>query len=342
VLRRETPASRAGRSNGSVPTQNLVETMRLLVMVWLACSIGAGATNYYVSSSGGNDANDGKSPATAWKTFSAAGNHVNSGSFNAGDVIYLKRGDVWNEQLVPPSSGASGNPIQFDAYGTGAAPLITAAAPILPWTSGTGTPWMFIAANTWKATVTTGISSGTLNMVKFGNVWGRKQSNQSGCPNSIVSKYDWCVSWPYLYVYSPPSTNPVVTYAADGSIVPIVAQASGLAMISVANKNWLVFQHIEIQNFDYMGVGVTGSSDNLVFANMESDGMVPGMVPYGATPHGFYVNVPNAQSIQFVNDDAHLNYDGFKISGAGRVECDTDELPGICQPGRGVARYDRK
>jgi hypothetical protein len=107
--------------------------------------------------------------------------------------------------------------------------------------------------------------------------------------------------------------NPVVTYAGDGSIVPIVAQASGLAMISVVSKSWLVFQHIQIQNFDYMGVGVTGSSDNLVFANMESDGMVP----YGTTPHGFYVNAPSAHSIQFANDDAHVNYDGFKISGAG-------------------------
>jgi hypothetical protein len=114
-------------------------------------------------------------------------------------------------------------------------------------------------------------------------------------------------------VYSPAGVNPVVTYAADGSIVPIVAQASGLAMISVASKGWLVFQHIQIQNFDYMGVGVSGTSDNLVFANMESDGMVP----YGTTPHGFYVNAPSAHSIQFVNDDAHLNYDGFKVSGAG-------------------------
>jgi len=287
--------------------------MKLLVVVLLCC-IGAHATNYYVSYSGGNDSNDGKSANSAWKTFSAAGNHINSGSFNPGDAIYLKRGDVWNEQLIPASSGASGNPIQFDAYGTGAAPLLTAAAPILPWTSGTGTPWTAVAANTWKATIPSGISSATLNMVKFGNVYGRKQPWGTGCPNSIVSKYDWCLSWPYLYVYSPAGVNPIVTYAADGSILPIVAQAAGLEMISVANKSWLVFQHIQIQNFDYMGVAVTGSSDNLVFANMESDGMVP----YKTTPNGFYVNASSSH-VQFVNDDAHLNYDGFKVSAAASV-----------------------
>jgi len=60
-----------------------------------------------------------------------------------------------------------------------------------------------------------------------------------------------------------------------------------------------VFQHIKIQNFDYMGVSVSGTSDNLVFANMESDGMVP----YGTTPHGFYVNAPNSAFIQFLNDE---------------------------------------
>jgi hypothetical protein len=102
-------------------------------------------------------------------------------------------------------------------------------------------------------------------------------------------------------VYSPAGVNPVVTYAADGSVVPIVAQAAGLEMISVANKSWLVFQHIQIQNFDYMGVAITGSSDNLVFANMESDGMVP----YKTTPNGFYVNAGSAH-VQFANDEGLL------------------------------------
>ena len=86
-------------------------------------------------------------------------------------------------------------------------------------------------------------------------------------------------------------------------------------MISVVSQSWLVFQHIKIQNFDYMGVSVSGSSDNLIFANMESDGMAP----YGTTPHGFYVNAASAANIQFLNDDAHLNYDGFRIDAASAV-----------------------
>src|ERR1019366_354690 len=38
---------------------------------------------------------------------------------------------------------------------------------------------------------------------------------------------------------------------------------------------------------------------NLVFANMEADGIVP----FGATPLGFYVNATNPANIQFLNDE---------------------------------------
>ena len=271
------------------------------------------ATQYYVSSSSGNDATGNGTQALPWQTFGGAGNHINSGSFSAGDVIYLKRGDTWNEPLIPPSSGTSASPIVFDAYGSGPAPVITAATPIA-FVSGS---WTYVAGSTWKATVSSNVSSPTVNLVQFGKVYGRKQPYGSGCSNSIVSKYDWCMAWPYIYVYSPAGANPVATYTADGSVVPIVAQASGLQMIYVNNKVWLTFQHIKVQSFDYVGVGVAGTSDNLVFANMEVDGMVP----WGATPLGFYVNVASGSgtNIQFTNDDAHLNYDGFRVDAATAV-----------------------
>lgn len=285
--------------------ENRLNIKRAALCCLLAClTAPAFAASYYVSSSGGSDSNNGTSTGTPWLTLS----HVNAQSFSAGDTVYFKRGDTWSgDQLIPPSPGSSGNPISFDAYGTGAAPVFTEAIPI-SFVSGS---WTYISGNVWKATMSATVSSPTVNEVQFGSVWGRKQPAGGGCASAIASKYDWCLTWPYLYVYSPSGTNPVTTYAADGSVTPIVAQAAGLKVISVSGKTWLTFQHIRVKNFDYMGVSVSGASDNLVFANMRSEGIVP----YGTTPHGFYVNATNPTNIQFLNDDAHLNYDGFRFDG---------------------------
>ena len=67
-------------------------------------SSSASATTYYVSSSTGNDANSGTSSAAPWQTIA----HVNGQTFQPGDSILFKRGDVWNESLTPPSSGSIG------------------------------------------------------------------------------------------------------------------------------------------------------------------------------------------------------------------------------------------
>ena len=280
---------------------------RWIAVAMLGVCLNAGATSYYVSN-GGADTNNGTSTATAWRTLAK----VNAQAFNPGDTIYLQRGGIWIEPLVPPSSGTNGNPIKFDAYGSGPAPIITAAAPMPFVDDGSWTHVDGGSGNTWKAAIPSPLGTATVNMVQFGKVYGRKQPYGTGCQYSVVSKYDWCVVWPYLYVYSPSATKPFITYASDGGIVPIVASMSGLQMIYVNGKIWLTFQHIRVQAFDYVGVGVAGSSDHLVFANMES----AGMVPHGATPLGFYVNAsPAPGDIQFLNDDAHLNYDGFKIDG---------------------------
>ncbi|HEV2397776.1 MAG TPA: hypothetical protein VGS27_12595 [Candidatus Sulfotelmatobacter sp.] len=288
-------------------------SLRMTVFVWsvlvsalgvaLLSSVAAAATSYYVSSSSGSDAN----PGTQAQPFQTLAK-VNGLSLNPGDSVYLKRGDTWSEQLIPGSSGTSGNAITFDAYGTGAAPVLT------PRINLSGATWVHNSGNVYTTTLSTAIASPQINNLQLGNIWGRKRTANPGCATAgVIAGYgDFCVVYPTLYLYSPNGTLPPAYYT---SIDPVVGQASGLAVISIVSKSWLVFEHIKIQNFDYMGVSVTGTSDNLVFANMESDGMVP----YGTTPHGFYVSAPGAGNIQFLNDDAHLNYDGFHFDGAAGI-----------------------
>lgn len=77
------------------------------------------ATTHYVDPNG-NDASDGKSPATAWKTLSK----VSSTTFSSGDSVLFLAGGTWNGQLSPQGSGTFGAPIIISRYGAGADPVI--------------------------------------------------------------------------------------------------------------------------------------------------------------------------------------------------------------------------
>lgn len=93
----------------------------------LAC-----AATYYVDATGGSDSNNGLSTGAAWQTISK----VNASSFQAGDSILFKRGETWRgDTLQPASSGSTGNPIIFGAYGSGNKPVINAISLITgSWT----------------------------------------------------------------------------------------------------------------------------------------------------------------------------------------------------------------
>src|SRR5438105_3242594 len=97
-----------------------LKTTKRIAVVILTLTGCLSASTYYVDPAGSN-ANDGLSPATAWRTLLKVG----ISSFSPGDVILFKRDAVWNEWLTPPSSGTAGNLIKFDAYGNGRPPEFT-------------------------------------------------------------------------------------------------------------------------------------------------------------------------------------------------------------------------
>lgn len=70
-------------------------------------------TVYYVSSSLGNDQNDGLSEATPWKSFS----HIEGMDLKPGDRVLLRRGDVWHERLTVRGNGREDAWIFVGAYG---------------------------------------------------------------------------------------------------------------------------------------------------------------------------------------------------------------------------------
>jgi hypothetical protein len=66
--------------------------------------------SFFVDGTNGNDANNGTSLVTAWKTIQNAFNDATAGS-----IVYIKAG-TYNAQLTLNVSGTSGNPIEFRNY----------------------------------------------------------------------------------------------------------------------------------------------------------------------------------------------------------------------------------
>jgi hypothetical protein len=275
----------------------------------IALAARANATTYYVSSSAGNDANSGTSASAAWQTIA----HVNAQSFQPGDSVLLKRGDVWNESLTPPSSGSSGNPITFDAYGTGPAPNLTG------WYAVPPSAWVNVTGNAWKAAVPASFT--TVNFCLFGSVWGQKVSSSTSA--NLTAPWDFYLANGYLYVYA--VGDPGTYY--PGPITPMAL--SNTPVINVNGKAWLTFQHLLIDWFDEYGVYVQGTSDHLVFANMEADSLIP----QGTQPLGFYVDEssPGPGDIKIYNSEVRVHDYGWGVANdrnlLGRFSTETFTLP---------------
>jgi uncharacterized repeat protein (TIGR02059 family) len=99
---------------------------KVLFILLSFVSVAVNATTYYVSISG-NDSNNGTTTSTPWKTLQYAETHATA----PGDIIALKKGDVWSTAtvLAITHGGSSGNLITWDGslWGTGANAIISSS-----------------------------------------------------------------------------------------------------------------------------------------------------------------------------------------------------------------------
>ncbi len=119
-------------------------------------------TKYYVSSSSGNDSNDGLTPETAWKTIYK----VNSMTFKPGDGVFFKRGDTF--KFVGSLNGVSG--ITYSAYGSGAKPVFDCTVDASGADKWVATKY----PNVWEYTQTIGGDDRDVGTIIFdgGKAWG--------------------------------------------------------------------------------------------------------------------------------------------------------------------------
>ncbi len=91
----------------------LMANYMLIDNVQLLVDAPRGPRDFYISATDGNDANDGLTPASPYASFSA----INGEELVPGDRVFLKRGDVWNDELQLSGEGDPGNEIILTSYG---------------------------------------------------------------------------------------------------------------------------------------------------------------------------------------------------------------------------------
>ncbi len=101
--------------------------MKIFTFLILALLVNtAFASTYYISSVSGDDSrssSQAQNPATPWKTLSKLNSYFSS--LNPGDIVLLKRGEVFYGSIRVNRSGTESQPITISAYGSGAKPIIS-------------------------------------------------------------------------------------------------------------------------------------------------------------------------------------------------------------------------
>ena len=118
-----------------------VAVLAALALFAAALGFAACAREYHVDANRGDDANDGLTAETAWRTISRAQRQ----ELAAGDRLLLRAGCVW--RLEKPFSiranGERDRPTVVTRYGDGAAPELRASLDglLMDWREGTNGLW---------------------------------------------------------------------------------------------------------------------------------------------------------------------------------------------------------
>ncbi len=179
----------------------------------------ASAATYFVDSENGSDLNNGTTEINAWKTLAK----VSSVTLSPGDIVLLKRGGTWREQLNIRGSGVEGLPITFGAYGSGNAPEILGSESIAGWTE--------VSPDIWKADLAASVN--WLWFISDGNInWGNKVSSLGYLQN----EFDFFTASKAVYVYS--NGNPLPKYHIEGSVREYGIIGTARNYINVENLNF--------------------------------------------------------------------------------------------------------
>jgi parallel beta-helix repeat protein len=283
------------------------------------------ATTYYVDSASGNDQSLGTSPAEAWRSLA----RINKSSFSPGDIILLRRGSLWREELDFPSSGSSGAPITIDAYGTGDPPRISGSELVDHAAWNRSGP-----ANIWQSPVTS-----QPNVVIFDNLKGHRKSSSS----QLSAPLDWAWASGTLFVFSPESPNTYQHPGIEYGVRPSAINLTGRSFLVLKNVEaiganaipygegagiWAITIHLEGPTASHLTISnvtvLNGAGDGIHIENADQS-MVDSATVHDNDGAGIEVYHSNGKfpvtSGIITNNDVHHNgFNGIFVVGCPRAE----------------------
>jgi len=217
-------------------------TKRLILALLLSCSP-LWATTYYVDNcvTVGNDRNNGTSTSTPWLTI----NKVNTSTFYPGDSILFQSTCTWREQLSVASSGSSGSPITFGAYGSGAAPIIDGTKAV--------TGWSLYSGSIYQATI-----SGYTPRVLFEDA----SLLALGASAGALTAGQYFYSSGTLYVYTTAGDNPS-GHTMEATAIP----ATYYALIQLNGVSYITIQGLALNRSNWGGIYIYPGAAGITIQN---------------------------------------------------------------------------
>ncbi|MCL5282125.1 MAG: InlB B-repeat-containing protein [Planctomycetes bacterium] len=209
---------------------------------------------YYVDRGAGNDNNDGKSAATAWKSLAKVNSYT---GFVPGDQILLHRGHIWREQLIVPASGTAEKPLTVGAYDTGNRPLLKGSVWLPSWTSA--------GTNQWQVPL-----SAEPDQVFFDGVRGTRMTSQA----ALTGPQQWCWVSGLLYVYAP--SDPGSLYVNPGIEASVRPAMRGDGLVQIQDRSYVTVQDLQVTQSYSAGICLASSGQGLTVQNCEADNSVDG------------------------------------------------------------------
>jgi len=219
-------------------------------MLLLACAVfgartllGAEASDVRYFSNAGDDAADGLTPATAWKSLEKLAKDL-----PAGGEARLRRGDVFYGRVRLKPGPDAAHRTTLTAYGEGAAPEVRAFKialnnPAVWQATGTNNLWRLDLSDPANYTGNTMTADGNVGFIKVdGRIFGRKFFPQLGKP--LTRQWDFMDDHRYVTVWS--AKNPA-------EMAKEIAFAPNMGTAPFCN-------HMELRGVVFRGTGAHGAN----------------------------------------------------------------------------------